>query len=99
MDPTTAEDGVNGLAAVIGGFVATQAYRGYRRYNSRPMLLLAAGVLLLTVGSFVGAIMVDTFSEASDGCWPWWGYRTHRPRLDPPVANSGLTRRVYCLLC
>ncbi|TYT61713.1 DUF7521 family protein [Natrialba swarupiae] len=66
VDPTTAEDGVNGLAAVIGGFVATQAYRGYRRYNSRPMLLLAAGVLLLTVGSFVGAIMVDTFSEASD---------------------------------
>ncbi|SFC51914.1 hypothetical protein SAMN05444422_109198 [Halobiforma haloterrestris] len=66
VDPTTAQDGVNAFAALVGGFVATQAYRGYRRYDSRPMLLLAAGLLLLTVGSFVGAIVVSTFSTASD---------------------------------
>lgn len=34
--------------AVVGLFVAYQAYRGYRRNDSRPMLYLAVGVLLLT---------------------------------------------------
>lgn len=34
--------------AVVGIFVAYQAYRGYRRNDSRPMLFLAIGILLLT---------------------------------------------------
>lgn len=41
------------LTAVVGGFVAYQAYRGYRRNDSRAMLFLAAGILLLTTIPFV----------------------------------------------
>lgn len=66
VDPTTVVASVNGFAALVGGFVATQAYRGYRRYGSRPMLLLAAGILLLTVGSFLGGRVVDTLLDLSD---------------------------------
>ena len=39
---------IAGVTALAGLFVAYQAYRGYRRNESRPMLYLAAGVLLLT---------------------------------------------------
>lgn len=41
-----------GVTAAFGAFIAVQAYRGYYRYNQRPMLLLALGIGLLTVGSF-----------------------------------------------
>ena len=41
------------LTAVVGGFVAYQAYRGYRRNDSRAMLFLAVGILLLTTVPFV----------------------------------------------
>lgn len=34
--------------AITGAFVASLAYRGYRRNESRPMLYLAAGIILLT---------------------------------------------------
>lgn len=36
------------VVAVVGVFVAYQAYRGYRRNESRPMLYLALGIILLT---------------------------------------------------
>ncbi len=36
------------VTAVAGAFVAYQAYRGYRRNDSRPMLYLALGIVLLT---------------------------------------------------
>jgi uncharacterized membrane-anchored protein len=41
------------LTAVVGGFVAYQAYRGYRRNASRAMLYLAVGIVLLTTAPFV----------------------------------------------
>lgn len=37
------------VVAVAGVFVAYQAYRGYRRNESRPMLYLAIAITLLTV--------------------------------------------------
>ncbi|SNZ12149.1 hypothetical protein SAMN06269185_1521 [Natronoarchaeum philippinense] len=41
---------LSGLAsAVIGLFIAYQAYRGYRRNDSRPMLFIAIG-FFLTLG-------------------------------------------------
>lgn len=40
------------VTAAIGIFVAYQAYRGYRRNESRPMLYLAVGVILLTAVPF-----------------------------------------------
>jgi hypothetical protein len=42
------------LATVLLGlYIAYQAYRGYRRNRSRPMLYLSAGIVLLT---FVPAV-------------------------------------------
>jgi len=44
------------LAAVVGLLIAYQAYRGYRRNDSRPMLFIAVG-FVLTVGlPFVMAV-------------------------------------------
>ena len=39
--------------ALVGAFVAFQAYRGYRRNDSRPMLALAVGIALLTTVAFL----------------------------------------------
>lgn len=36
------------VVAVVGVFVAYQAFRGYRRNESRPMLFLALGIVFLT---------------------------------------------------
>lgn len=41
------------VTALVGAFVAYQAYRGYRRNDSQPMLYLAVGILLLTTVPFV----------------------------------------------
>jgi hypothetical protein len=35
------------LGAVLGLFIAYQAYRGYRRNDSKPMLFIAAGFTLI----------------------------------------------------
>lgn len=40
------------VTAVVGGWVGYEAYRGYRRNHSRVMLLLAAGIVLLTAPAF-----------------------------------------------
>ncbi len=53
--------------AVVGVFVAYQAYRGYRRNESRPMLYLALGIVLLTavpVGVHHGLGGLTTATEA-----------------------------------
>ncbi|KAA9396197.1 hypothetical protein Har1130_16040 [Haloarcula sp. CBA1130] len=57
---------VSSVTAVLGGFVAVQAYRGYRRYDRRPMLLLAVGLALLTVGSFVAITTAEWVFPVSD---------------------------------
>lgn len=44
-------------STVVGGYVAYQAYRGFRRNRSRPMQLLAVGLFLLTGVSFVTAFV------------------------------------------
>jgi hypothetical protein len=41
------ESALEVLVTVVGLFVAYQAYRGYRRNDSRPMLFLAAGIGLM----------------------------------------------------
>jgi len=48
--------GINVVAALVGLLIAYQAYRGYRRNDSRPMLFIAVG-FTLTVGlPFVMAV-------------------------------------------
>jgi len=45
----TVSQAMNLLAALVGLLIAYQAYRGYRRNDSRPMLFIAVG-FALTVG-------------------------------------------------
>lgn len=57
------------MTAIAGLFVAYQAYRGYRRNGSRPMLFLAVGVLLLTtvpvvLNYLLSAVIGSTDAEA-----------------------------------
>lgn len=41
------------LAALLGIFIAYQAFRGYRRNDSRPMLFIAIGFVLVLAFPFV----------------------------------------------
>ncbi|WP_455448916.1 DUF7521 family protein [Natrinema thermotolerans] len=45
------------LSAVIGLFIAYQAYRGYRRNDSRPMLVIAIGFLFALAVPFLLVIL------------------------------------------
>lgn len=57
---------INALSAGVGLFVAVQAYRGYRRHGSRPMLFLAVGIALLTALPFVVGTSLDVLTGLSD---------------------------------
>ena len=50
---TTFVQATDVLSAVIGLFIAYQAYRGYRRNDSRPMLVLAVGFALALAVPFL----------------------------------------------
>lgn len=54
------------VTAVVGLFVAYQAYRGYRRNDSRPMLYLAVGVLLLTAVPAGANVVLSAATAATD---------------------------------
>lgn len=55
------------LTALVGFFVAYQAYRGYRRNDSRPMLFLGVGIAFVTTVSFVVSTLVARPLGASEG--------------------------------
>jgi hypothetical protein len=46
------------VTALVGFFVAYQAFRGYRRNDSRPMLFLGVGIAFVTTVSFVVSTLV-----------------------------------------
>ena len=50
---TTFVQATDVLSAVIGLFIAYQAYRGYRRNDSRPMLVIAVGFTLALAVPFL----------------------------------------------
>lgn len=55
------------LSAIIGLFIAYQAYRGYRRNDSRPMLVIAVGFALALAVPFLLVVLyvaVPFLSEA-----------------------------------
>lgn len=54
------------VVAVAGVFVAYQAYRGYRRNESRPMLYLAIAIMLLTVIPVGVDYTLSTLTGAND---------------------------------
>lgn len=46
--------------AILGLYISYQAYRGYQRNRSRPMLFLAVGIVLLTfVPSLAGTVAAN----------------------------------------
>lgn len=54
------------VVAAAGLFVAHRAYSGYRRNGSRPMLYLAAGVVLLTAVPFAVNAALTVLTGATD---------------------------------
>lgn len=52
MTPETLAVAASALTAVVGVFVAYQAFRGYRRNDSDTMRALTAGVVLVAVVPF-----------------------------------------------
>ena len=47
------------LALLLGLLIAGQAYRGYRRHRSWPMLYLAVGFAVISVGTAVEGILYE----------------------------------------
>lgn len=60
IDPLSVSLVARGVIAIVGLFVATLAYRGYRRNDSGKMRALAIGISLLTAGVFVAVLLADT---------------------------------------
>ncbi|WP_335999447.1 DUF7521 family protein [Halorientalis halophila] len=50
-------------SVLVGGYVGYQAYRGFRRHDSRPMQYLSIGLFLLTAVafglSFIGSLLLQ----------------------------------------
>ncbi|WP_052334905.1 MULTISPECIES: hypothetical protein [unclassified Halorubrum] len=59
LEPLSMVSVARGVTAVVGLFVATLAYRGYRRNGSAKMRALAIGIALLTAGVFVAVMFAD----------------------------------------
>lgn len=66
MGPLSADLVARSVTAIVGLFVATLAYRGYRRNDSAKMRALAIGIGLLTAGVFVAVLLAD-MTTAGDG--------------------------------
>lgn len=49
------------LSAIIGLFIAYQAYRGYRRNESRPMLFVSVGFVLVLAIPYLIFLLFGTF--------------------------------------
>jgi hypothetical protein len=47
------------ITMVLGFLIAYQAYRGYRKHDSKPMLYLAVGFLFISVGAIIEGILFD----------------------------------------
>lgn len=51
------------LSVFIGVFIAYQAYRGYQRNNSRPMLFIALGFVLVLAVPFCIFVVYGILAE------------------------------------
>lgn len=54
------------VATGMGLVIVFQAFRGYHRYGSRPMLYLAVGLALVTVAPFVLSVAATSIGPALD---------------------------------
>lgn len=71
------------VAITMGLYIVFQAFRGYRRNNSRRMLFLAIGLALLTVIPFVLSLVV-----AGVGQRLGFGQRVYTSYV--PIVSRGL---------
>ncbi|WP_129116541.1 DUF7521 family protein [Halegenticoccus tardaugens] len=54
----------NLLAIALGFLIAYQAYRGYRRNRSEPMLFISIGFVLISVGGVLDCSLFDVVHVA-----------------------------------
>ena len=47
------------VTMVLGFLIAYQAYRGYRRSHSRPMLYVAIGFVFISFGAVIEGLLFD----------------------------------------
>lgn len=47
------------ITMVLGFLIAYQAYRGYRRNHSRPMLYVAIGFVFISFGAVIEGLLFD----------------------------------------
>ena len=47
------------VTMVLGFLIAYQAYRGYRRNNSRPLLYVAIGFVFISFGAVIEGLLFD----------------------------------------
>lgn len=47
------------ITMALGFVIAYQAYRGFRRNDSRPMLYVAVGFLIISAGAVIEGILFD----------------------------------------
>ncbi|MDS0243193.1 MULTISPECIES: hypothetical protein [unclassified Haloferax] len=47
------------VTMVLGFLIAYQAYRGYRRNHSRPMLYVAIGFVFISFGAVIEGLLFD----------------------------------------
>jgi hypothetical protein len=66
MEPLSVVSIARSVTALVGLFVATLAYRGYRRNGAAKMRALAIGIGLVTAGVYSAAMLVD-LTGAGDG--------------------------------
>lgn len=59
-------DALQGIVAIMGMFLSTQAYRGYTRHNVETMRYLAFGIALLTTVPIVLSYALSWGGWASD---------------------------------
>ncbi|GGM60292.1 phosphoglycerol transferase MdoB-like AlkP superfamily enzyme [Halarchaeum rubridurum] len=83
------------LALVLSLAIVLQAYRGYRRNRSRPMLYLALGLVLLTVVPFAISLAVASLGQRL-GFGPLV-YTYYAPIVSRVVEIAGLASILYSL--
>ncbi|EFW91453.1 hypothetical protein ZOD2009_13836 [Haladaptatus paucihalophilus DX253] len=47
------------IVIILGVLIALQSYRAYRRYDNQPMLFLAIGFVMISIGAVIEGILFD----------------------------------------
>ncbi|WP_458189092.1 DUF7521 family protein [Haladaptatus sp. NG-WS-4] len=50
------------VVVVLGLLIAFQSYRAYKRYESRPMLFLALGFSIISIGAVIEGVLYEVMN-------------------------------------